>query len=51
MVGHPRVKSTVSGSRYFVILCCGLIALILLPVAGSPLSTPAAAQKEKKQDK
>ena len=50
MVGHPRVKSTVSGSRYFVILCCGLIALILLSVAGSPLSTPAAAQKEKKRD-
>ncbi|MCA9017003.1 MAG: hypothetical protein KDA77_16845 [Planctomycetaceae bacterium] len=50
MVGHPRVKSTASGSRSFTILCYGLSTLLLLPVAGSPLNTPAAAQEENKQE-
>lgn len=50
MVRHPQVKSTKSGSRYSVILCYGLIALILLPVSGSPFNTPAVAQKENKQE-
>lgn len=50
MISHPQVKFAESGSRSVVILCYGLIALILLSVTGSPLSTPAAAQKEKKQE-
>jgi len=50
MVRHPHVKSTKSGSRYIVILYYGLFALILLPVSGSPLNTPAVAQKEKKKE-